>query len=425
MPPRVAGRLPWAGAGFALLRNPTELFRRARASLGDTFVVDAFGYRLFSVFSPAGVRQLYALPEHEASFGLATYELVLKHKVPLELLDGRRNFPHTLFGKQDVEDYLEHLESAVALQLAELGTHGTFEIFAAMRRLGHRLGLAAWAGREAASAHHLDRLIPLFQQLDTGDSFVRPAQAFVTTLTCKRRERTAMHGIEAIIAEILRARRRDGRSPDDYLQRIAGSFAELPEAEADVNAARDIMLIHMGAQSNLYAALAWTLVNLLLHPEHLARVRAGDDVLLEQSANESIRLAQRSITLRYVMSPLAFDDGACTYHLDPGVMITTMLPVNNTSAAPGLERFDPTHYDGRRLAERVVLPARELVSTFGHGRHSCPAQRFSISAIRIAVRRLVDAYDLTPRFTSVEPRPRQIGGVARAAAPCMVAYRRR
>jgi cytochrome P450 len=99
--------------------------------------------------------------------------------------------------------------------------------------------------------------------------------------------------------------------------------------------------------------------------------------------------------------------------------------VNNTSAAPGLERFDPAHYDGRKLAGHVALPAREVVSTFGHGRHSCPAQRFSISAIRIAVRRLVDAYDLRPRFTSVEPRPRQIGGVARAAAPCVVAYRRR
>lgn len=75
--------------------------------------------------------------------------------------------------------------------------------------------------------------------------------------------------------------------------------------------------------------------------------------------------------------------------------------------------------------DAVGLPARELVSTFGHGHHSCPAQRFSISAIRIAVRRLVDAYDFTPQFTTVEPRPRQIGGVARAARPCVVTYRRR
>src|SRR6185295_14876361 len=64
----------------------------------------------------------------------------------------------------------------------------------------------------------------------------------------------------------------------------------------------------------------------------------------------------------------------------------------------GLERFDPSHYEGRKLAGDIALPARELVSTFGHGRHSCPAQRFSISAIRISIRRLLDAYDLSPRF---------------------------
>jgi cytochrome P450 len=408
-----------------MLRNPTEFFRRQRQLFGDTFVVDAFGYRLFCVFSAAGVRGLYALAEQQASFGLATYELVLKHKVPPELLAGRRNFPHTLFGGQDVEEYLGNLEEAVALQIAELGGQGTFEIFAVMRRLGHRLGLASWAGRECAAARYLDRLVPYFEQLDTGDSFVRPAQAFVTAATGKRRERRAMRGIEGVVGEVLAERRRTGRDPGDYLDRIAASFADLPESERSVNAARDVMLIHMGAQSNLYAALAWTLVNLLLHPDLLARVRSGDDRVLEQCANESIRMAQRSITLRYVLSPLEFDDGSRGYHLAPGVMITTMLSINNTCAAPGLERFDPDHYEGRRLADHVELPARELVSTFGHGRHSCPAQRFSISAIRIAVRRLVEAYDLAPRFSGVEPRRQQIGGVARAVGPCVVAYRRR
>jgi cytochrome P450 len=425
MPPRAAGALPWVGSGLALLRDPTDFFRRRRRALGDTFVVDAFGYRLFCVFSPPALQALYALPEQQASFGLATYELVLKHKLPPELLAGRRNFPHTLFGGQDVEEYLDNLEEAVGLQIAELGEAGTFEVFAAMRRLGHRLGLASWAGREAASARHLDRLIPHFERLDTGDSFVRPAQAFVTAATGKRRERRAMQGIERIVAEILEERRQSRRNGDDYLDRIAASFADLPESERAVAAARDVMLIHMGAQSNLYAALAWALVDLLLRPDLLARVRRGDDALLERCANESIRMAQRSITLRCVLSALDMDDGARVYRLAPGVMITTMLSLTNTSAAPGLERFDPEHYEGRRLSDRVALPARELVSTFGHGRHSCPAQRFSISAIRIAVRRLVDAFDLEARFTRVEPRRRQIGGVARAERPCLVAYRRR
>jgi cytochrome P450 len=425
MPARAPGRLPWVGSGIALLRNPTEFFRASRRALGDTFLVDAFGYRLFCVFSPAALRLLYALAENQASFGLATFELVLKHKVPLELLAGRRNFAHTLFGRQEVEDYLEHLEHAVDAQIAELGSAGTVEVFALMRRLGHRLGLSSWAGREAASAPHIDRLIAFFERLDTGDSFVRPAQAFVTALTRKARERRAMRGIEAIVGEILRGRRRNGRAPDDYLERIFDSFADLPDSERAIQTARDIMVIHMGAQSNLYAALAWTLLNVLERPDLLERVRAGDDALLETCAYESIRLAQRSITLRQVLSPLDFDDGATRYRLSPGVMITTMLSVTNPSAAPDLERFDPMHYDGRRLSDRVALPAKEMVSTFGHGRHTCPAQRFSISAIRVAVRRLLEAYDLEPRFERVHPRRRQIGGVARAAAPCVCAYRRR
>jgi len=425
MPPRLGGALPWVEAGRRLLRDPTACFSAARRRFGDTFVIDAFGYRLFCVFSPQGVRGLYALAEHEASFGLATFELVLKHKLPPELLSGRRTFPHALFGGQEVEEYLGHLHEAVRLQLDELGARGTFDAFALARRLGHRLGLAAWAGREAATAGTLDRLIPHLDRLDSGAAFVRPAQAFVTALTRKVPERRAMRAVEAILGDILRARRRAGAPVGDYLERIAAPFADLPEAERDVQTARDVMVIHMGAQSNLYAALAWTLINLLRHPTFLARVRAGDDVLLEQCANESIRLAQRSITLRYVLSPLDFNDGTRTYRLASGIMLTTMLPVNNCSAAPGLERFDPDHYDGRKLSTRVALPARELVSTFGHGRHACPAQRFSISAIRIAVRALVDTFELTPRYADVQPRRRQIGGVAPAAAACPVAYQRR
>jgi cytochrome P450 len=416
--------VPWVRAGRGLLRNPTEFFTARRRDLGDTFVVDAFGFRLFCVFSGAGVRGLYALPEDRASFGLATYTLI-KHKAPAELFGTIRNTPHRLFGNQEVERYLGALEDAVDKEIEALGPRGEVDVFAAMRRLGHRLGFASWAGTEAASARHLDRLIPLFDRLDTSASFVRPAQAFVTFATGKLRERRAMHGIEAIIAEIWAERQRAGTTRHDFLEQIYASFDDVPDPQRDVSVARDIIVLHMGSQSNLYAALAWTFINVLLRPELLGRIVDGDDALLEQCANESIRMAQRSITLRQVIKPVEIDDGQRNYRIGPGVMVTTMLSVNNTSAAPGLEHFDPAHYHGRRLSTDVDLPARELVSTFGHGSHSCPAQRFAISAIRISVRRLLEHYDFTPRFTRADPKPRQLGAVARAARPCVVAYRPR
>jgi cytochrome P450 len=425
MPPRTPGALPWLGSGLALLRGPTAFFADARRRLGDTFVADAFGYRLFCVFSPAGVRRLYALPEEDASFGLATFHLVFKHKAPIELAIGRRNRPHDLFGSQELEGYLAHLERAVALQLGELGRAGSFEAFAWARRLGHRLGLACWAGEEAASSPTLDRLVPLFDRLDPSESFVRPGRVFLARATRKLRERRALAEIEAILGGIVRERERAGIARDDFLDQIARSWSDLEGEERLRQIARDVALVHMGAQSNLYAALAWTLVNLLLHPEHLARVRAGDDAHLERCAHESIRLAQRSLTLRMVLRPLEIDDGRRRYQLAPGAMVATMLSVTNPTAAPGLDRFDPDHWEGRRLARGIELPARELVSTFGHGRHACPAQRFSISAIRVSLRRLLDRFDLEPRFREARPRARQLGAVARAERACRVAYRAR
>lgn len=427
-PPEVAGPLPFVGAGLALLRDPTAWFERARAKHGDTFVADAFGFRLFCVLGPVGVRALYGLAERDASFGLATYRLI-GFKLPPELIDGRRNTPHSLFGASDVERYLENLQDAVAAELEELGERGSFEVFEEMRRLGHRLGLASWAGSEVASARYLDRLIAPLDAIDSSEAFVRPAQAFRTWATRRRRERAAMVAIEGVITEVIAERRRTGRlgHEGDFLDRIHESFADLPTGEREVATARDVILIHSGAQSNLYAALAWTLIDLLADGDCLARVRAGDDVLLDQCASESIRLAQRSITLREVLRPIEVEAEGGPYQLSPGTFVTTMLSANNRSAAPGLRVFDPMHYTPRRrtLADDVPVATKELVSTFGHGSHSCPAARFSISAIRVAIRALVEKYDLRPRYHSVEPRRRQIGAVARAARPAVVDYRRR
>ncbi len=417
-----------------MLRNPTEWFARRRLEHGDTFVVDALGHRFFCVFGAVGVQQLYAVPEHKASFGLATYTMI-RTKVPGELFGDIRNPPHQLFGNQLVEGYLANLEQAMTDELSRLGSTGSFEVFAEARRIGHRLGLASWAGHEAASPRYFERLVAALDRLDTSESFVHPLRTMVTIATRQARERKAMHEIEAIIAEILTERRRHPDSrPGDFLDTIDESFADVADdagsiertgvggASRDQLVARDVIVLHLGSQSNLFAALAWTLVRLLAAPEDLSAVRAGDEAMLERYAYESIRVAQRSITMRQVLRPLDFDAGESSFHLTPGILITTMLSVTNTTASPPLRTFDPDHYVGRRLDPTIAVATKELVSTFGHGIHVCPAQRFSISAIRAAVIALIDRYDLVPQFTLPGPLTRQIGGVARADRPCPVTY---
>ena len=424
----VRGRIPWVGAATGMLWSPTGWFTRQRAAHGDSFEVEALGHRFFCVFGPVGVASLYAVAERDASFGLATYTMV-KTKVPEELFSEIRNPPHKLFGNQQVEGYLRNLEEAMAAEIEALGTHGSFDLFAECRRIGHRLGLASWAGHEAASPPYIEPLIAALDRLDTSESFVHPLRTAFTLATKKRRERKAMAEVEGLIGDILSARRASpGQRPGDFLDQIDESFADIEDrARRDQLVARDVIVLHLGSQSNLFAALAWTMANLLARPAELEAVRAGDDALLTRVAYESIRIAQRSITLRQVLRPIDFEADDGTHRLEPGTLITTMLSVTNPTASPDLDRFDPDHYEGRRLAPAVAsqLPAKELVSTFGHGSHTCPAQRFSISAIRTAVHALLDAYDLAPGFSDPHPLTRQIGGVARADRPTPVAYRSR
>ena len=129
---------------------------------------------------------------------------------------------------------------------------------------------------------------------------------------------------------------------------------------------------------------------------------------------------------RHVLAPVVLDTDSGPFAVAPGATVATLLPLTNTSAAPGLDAWDPDRWQRRRLADSVQLPTVELVTVFGHGRHTCPAQPFSVAAMTEATTRVLAAFSCTPGW-SVHPTPvaAQIGGVARAAAPCPIRYRRR
>jgi cytochrome P450 len=187
----------------------------------------------------------------------------------------------------------------------------------------------------------------------------------------------------------------------------------------------DVALIHIASMSNLMAALGWAIVDLLVHPQQLGLVAAGDADLAQRCALESTRLAQRSIMARAVLEPVAFDTGAGVVDVPVGWTVATLLPLLNTSAAPGLQTWEPDRWQRHRLADTTALASPMLVTAFGHGRHSCPAQSFSLSAMSMALTRLLGRYEMTPEWAG-DPRqiPTQIGGVARSDDPCVVRYRR-
>ena len=370
------------------------------------------------------MKSFYALPEDRASKGVADWRM-LRRKLPDEMFAGRRILPHQLFGREDVATYLHNVQLALDATFVELGRAGDVEVFDLTRRLGHRVGLASWGGPGSAIGQRFDRLASAFDALDGSESFVHPDAMAKVAATSKAAEYDALAVITAELGDALREL--PGHESDHSLfARVAAAWDDEPVEDARVGVARDVALIHIASMSNLFAALGWSLIDLLTHPDEAHRVRGGDQPLAEACALESIRLAQRSIMARYVVAPVTLDVGRTRHEVASGVTVATLLPLTNASAAPGLEVWDPSHWNRRRLADTSMLGAVELVTAFGHGRHTCPAQPFSLSAMTTAVTRLLVEYELDPRWVD-RPVPvrAQIGGVARSAAPCPLHYVRR
>jgi cytochrome P450 len=406
--------LPWDVA----VGDAVAAIAEARARLGDTFVVNSGADHYLFTFSPTGVESFYALPEEKASKGVADY-LMLRRKLPDDIFDGRRILPSALFRRDDVASYLVNLDRALEQTAMELGSRGRVDVFDLSRRLAHRMGLASWAGPGSADGDAFDRLVRAFDTLDGAEAFVHPDAMAAVAASGKRAERAALDEVVAVVGTAV-GRATDGHS---LFGRIVDAWS--PErADARVRGiALDVALIHVASMSNLAAALGWAIVDLLEHPAYVPRVRDGEDDLARRCALESTRLAQRSIMTRAVLSAVCVDTGDNTYEVPTGWMIATLLPLLNTSAAPDLARWDPDRWTGHRLRDTRTLRSPMLVTAFGHGRHSCPAQPFSLAAMTTAVTHLLGRYRMTPGWSEhPRPVPAQIGGVARAAGPCLLDY---
>jgi cytochrome P450 len=419
-------RLPWD----AMVDDPVATLAEARLRLGDTFVVDSGGDRYLFLFSPMGVAALYGLPEEKASKGVADWRM-LRRKLPDEVFAGRRVLPHQLFGREDVVSYLRNVELAVDAAADELGSEGEVDLFSLSRRLGHRVGLASWGGPGAAEGERFETLVRAFDQLDGSESFVHPDAMAHVAATDKAEERVALAEVTAQLGLGLRGASAGGaktEADDEHtlFDRVVHAWADAAPSEAATGICLDVTLIHVASMSNLFAALGWHVVDLLEQPDHAERVRLGDVGLAEACALESTRMAQRSIMARFTLSPFTLDVEGGPLHVPSGMTVATLLPLTNRSAAPGLDRWDPARWNRRRLRTPNGLAAAELVAVFGHGGHSCPARPFSLAAMTMTSRRLLSRFRWEPSW-SVHPEPvsAQIGGVARAAAPCRARYWRR
>ena len=251
--------LPWD----VPVDDPVAALAAARAAHGDTFVVDSGPDRYLFTFSPVGVGGFYALPEEQASKGVADWRM-LRRKVPDEVFADRRTLPHELFGREDVSDLpRQRRPGARRHRRPSSATPGEVDVFDLTRRLGHRVGLASWGGPGSADGDRFDRLAVAVRRARRGRGLRAPRR----------------HGRGRGVGPGRRAGRpgRGGRrscrprSTSCPASRTTtrcspGSPPRGPTSPTPTGAsgiAYDVVLVHFASMSNLFAALGWAFVDLI------------------------------------------------------------------------------------------------------------------------------------------------------------------
>ncbi|MFK7975349.1 MAG: cytochrome P450 [Halioglobus sp.] len=441
-PPIVHDELLHIGAGLRFSQSPTDYLSELRRQYGDTFLVDVFGYKLFCVFSPEGLNSLYAAAEDEASFGMATFDM-LGFKTPVEVfMDADIDLFYELLTPPKVAAYVAQFHAEIERVLDDWGTEGQLNVFDGIRTLEQRVGFRVWMCEEAAEPQVWPTLKAQLDVLSQENAFVNPQQTLETLTSGKAKEKAAIAEIMAMISDMLERRKASNQWPEDNLTFLYERFKTDDAQETARKVTHNAINANQGFLSNLYAALAWCLVHLQSDDglreqlaEEIAQTRLQYGTKLHESQEaldsmrfceqilmESVRVAQRSITLRKVMKEIDFDCGETTYTLQPGVYVTTMLSVMNTRT-PELARFDAAHYSGKKIRPDLIADGRETISTFGHGKHACPAQKFSHNMCKVLLIALLDRFEFSAIDEAIGPSVSQMGGVARAAQDVVLQYK--
>ena len=402
-PPVLSGGAPLLGHMLEFYRDQEQFFRRGYREHGDVFAVKFAGQPVAILVGPENHDFFFSHTDKEldmeapygflaAMFGkiafLGNHETYLLHRPVL----------HSLFGRQQMVDYLEVMSRAVAEWVDGLGESGEIDITFAMQELVKEvagrcfLGDAAHARLEAAGFWEeydilSKSLDPLLYKL--------PLPKFIRRDQAKRR-----------IGEILRPLidERRAQPQDDGFQRLLeqpdASGKPLPE---DIVANFFSAILFAGHETTAGQA-AWSLIQLAEHPEVLENVRAEvDEVLAGDRVVDHIKLRDLRLVDAAVKETGRMHPSAETlirgvkqdvqlggYRIPKGWFVMT-----STAAAhfiPGLFQ-DPFAYDPTRFLERKEGKANEYIS-FGGGMHKCTGMNFANAEMAIITALLFQRYEI-------------------------------
>ena len=440
-PPRASGALPFLGHLLELRRAPLALLQRVHDECGEIGEI-----RL----ARQSVVMLYGEAAHEAFF-----------RAPDEQLDQAAAYPFMtpIFGRgvvfdaspeqrrqalrnqalrdQQMRGHAQSIAEETERLVDRWGASGTIDLLDFFAELTIYTSSSCLLGKEFR-----DELGPefgaAFHDLERGTDAFAYVNPYLPLPSFRRRD-AARRKLVELIGGILARREAEGRKTRDLLSVLARlrNPDGTPRYSVDQITGMVISMMFAGHHTSSGTA-AWTLIELLRNPGHLARVveeldklyADGRDVSyqalreipeLEGAIKEALRLHPPLILLlRKVQSDFEHKGTV----VRAGKVVGVSPAVSNRLAAcfADPERFDPDRYGPGREEDRRHpygwIP-------FGAGRHRCVGAAFAMMQLKAIFSILLRHFEFEMAQPAGSYRNDHSKMVVQLAQPCRVRYGRR
>ncbi len=439
-PPLVSGSLPGLGHLLELRRAPLALMQRVRDECGDVGEMRWAGQRVV-LLSGEKAQEAFFRASEEQLDQAAAYPFMKPIFGPGVVFDAgveqrKQAIKNRSLRDEFMRGHAEVIAAETGRMVAGFGAAGAIDLLDFFSELTIHTSSSCLLGREFR-----EELTPEFgaayKDLERGTDAFAYVNPNLPLPSFRKRDR-ARARLVRLVGEIIERRRREGRETSDLLQvltKVRDPDGRL-RYDADQITGMFIAMMFAGHHTTSGTA-AWTLIELLRHPELMRRVVEELDSLyadgrevsyqalreipqLENAIKEALRLHPPLVILmRKVVR--GFEYGG--FRIEAGKLVAVSPAVSNRmpECFQDPDRYDPDRYGPGREEDRSSF----AWIPFGAGRHRCVGAAFAMMQLKAIFSVLLRGFAFELAQPPESYRNDHSRMVVQLRQPCRARYRRR
>ena len=439
-PPRASGALPILGHLLQLRRAPIELMQRVHDECGEVGEIRLARHPVVMLYGEQAQRAFFRAPDEQLDQASAYPfmkpifgEGVVFDATPEQRKQALRN---QSLRDQQMRGHAEGIAAETERMIETWGASGEIDLLDFLAELTIYTSSSCLLGPEFR-AELTPEFAHAYHDLEAGTDAFAYVNPYLPLPSFKRRDRARRRLVE-LIQEIIDRRRAENLKTSD----LVFVLTQLRDADGTPRYTTDqitgmfISMMFAGHHTTSSTA-AWTLIELLRHPNALQEVVSeldnlyadGRDVSyhalremprMEGVLKESLRLHPPLIILMRKVQE-TFHYGSTIIEAGKTVAVSPAVSNRMPEYFPNPEQFDPDRYRPGREEDKqgfAWLP-------FGAGRHRCVGAAFAMMQLKAIFSVLLRHYEFEMAQPPESYKNDHSKMVVQLKSPCVVRYRAR